>query len=481
MENNRIYEPGRELQVIEDADVVVIGGGPGGIPAAVAAARQGARTILVERYGVLGGLATTCLMGPFFGFAPVEKTTSEVDYSPEHNLRAEKPILGGIPVELVRRLQKIGGTLNDDEIDWYAIRFDPELFKFVCDDIVSEANVHLILHAFAVGCVVEDRKIKAVIIESKSGRQAITGKIFIDATGDGDLAVFSGCSYTKGREADGLTQSMGSRFRIGNVVERSQNEIEEDEKIVLEGIINKEIHARSVGFINEKGSTIRKGEVSPDTTRRPGDGTDVRDMTRCEMQIRKDTYQIFRFLKEKVPGFENSHLIDIPFHVGVRETRQIEGIYRLTTEDVLHVKKYPDTTIARGCWWVDIHCPLGRLSVGNPYGSLCSKRCNMDPPCIMKKEYSDHLLAVPFLPPGEYYDIPYGCLVARDVDNLLLSGRCISASHEAMASARVIGTCFAIGEAAGYAAMLSLKENILPRDLDVKKLQEHLADNGVPL
>jgi hypothetical protein len=477
----KILEQAKEISVIEEADVVVIGGGPGGLPAAVAAARRGAKTVLIERYGVLGGLATSGLMGPFFGYAPVAKVSNEVDYSPEYNVRAEKPILGGIPLEIVRRLQRIGGAYGDEEIDWYAVRFDPELLKFVCDDIVEEANVKLILHAWVVGTVVEDNKIKAIIIESKSGRQAITGKMFIDGTGDGDIAYFAGCSYTKGREADGLTQSMGSRFRIGNVNIRNPEEIKKDEEIVLEAIKSKKIHARSVGFIKETGSTIRSNEITPDTTRRVGDGTNVRDLTRCELQIRKDTLKIFNFLKENVPGFENSHLIDSPFQVGVRETRQIEGISKLSTEDVTDVKKYPETTIARGCWWVDIHCPLGRLSVGNPYGSLCSKKCNMDPPCIMKQKFPDELLKTPFLPPSEYFDISYGCIVAKDIDNLFLSGRCISASHQAMASARVIGTCFAIGEAAGTASAMCLKGNVKPKDLNVTNLQEELRKNGVPL
>jgi len=152
-------EPARELDVLADADVVVLGGGPGGIPAAVAAARAGFKTVLVERYGVLGGLATTCLMGPLFGYAPVEGR-----YAPgkkEHVDPGEYIILGGIPVELVRRLQKIGGAFDDSRIDWDAIRFDPELFKIVCDDICQEAGIKTILHAWVVGSIVKDGKIVA--------------------------------------------------------------------------------------------------------------------------------------------------------------------------------------------------------------------------------------------------------------------------------------------------------------------------------
>ena len=479
----KLKECAKEIPIIEQADVVVIGGGPGGLPAAVAAVRQGAKTVLIERYGVLGGLATTCLMGPFFGYAPVEGR-----YAPNKKERvnpADYVILGGIPIELVHRLQKTGGVADDRYIEWDAIRFDPELFKIVCDDIVNEAGVITLLHSYAVGTIVEDRMIKAVIIESKSGRQAVVGKLFIDGTGDGDIAAFSDCSFSKGRDADGLVQSMGTRFRIGNVRPRTKEEIEKGNEIVREGIRRGEIHPRGDGFIDEMGSTVRGDEITPDTTRCRGDGTNVRDLTRAEFKIRKDTFELVNFLKVKVPGFESSYLIDFPFTVGVRETRQIEGIYKLSDHDVLGTIKHPDTTIARGCWWVDIHCPLGNIYPGPPRYSLCSELCKVEEfqkrKCIMKTKCRDQLPPAPFLRENDYYDIPYGCLVAKDIDNLLVSGRCVSATHVAMASLRVIGTCFAIAEAAGIASSLCLQDKIIPKALDVKQLQSLLRKNGVPL
>jgi len=474
MSNGKICEPVKEVPIVEEADVVVIGGGPGGLPAAVASARQGAKTVLIERYGVFGGLATTCFMGPLFGYAPF-------GYFSYHSEGA-RPILGGIPVEIIKRLQEIGGAPDDSELDWQSIRFDPELFKFVCDDMVVGAKIIPFLHSWVVATIVEDRKIKGVIIESKSGRQAITGKMFIDATGDGDVAFFSGCSYTKGRGADGAMLAFGSRFRIGGMRERTKEEIEKcielSKKVIAEG----KIHMLSASSFEECGSSLRNNENTPDITRRPGDGTNVRDLTRNEIQIRKDTLQIFQFLKNEIPGFENSYIIDTPFTVGVRETRQIEGIYKLTTDDVVKVKKFPEETIARGCWFFDLHCPLGRCYPGNVFTyAVCSKQCKIEPPCIMKTKYYDQLLDSPYLPKGEYYDIPYGCIVAKDIDNLFVSGRCISASHEAMGSTRVIGTCFAIGEAAGTAAVMSLHEKTNPAKLNIKKLQNQLRKNGVPL
>lgn len=479
----KIQEPVRELEVIADADVVVIGGGPGGLPAAVAAARQGKKTVLIERYGVLGGLATTCLMGPFFGYAPVEGR-----YAPgkvNHVNPADHILLGGIPMELVRRLQELGGSYPDDQVDWSAISFDPELFKKVCDDIVTEAGVTTFLHAYVVGTVVKNNRIEAVIIESKSGRQAVTGKMFIDGTGDADLAEFAGAPYFKGRKADGLTQSMGTRFRIGGVRPRTEEEIARGNEIVKEAIASGKVHSRGTNWIDEVGSTVREDEITPDTTRAKGDGTNMIDLTDAEFKIRRDTYEMFDFAKKHVPGFEKAYLIDFPFCVGVRETRQIDGEYQLSDLDVIECRKHPESTIARGCWWIDIHCPLGNIFPGRQRESLCSGNCRVEEyqghKCIMKSKCLDQLPKTPFLPENDYYDIPYGALVPKKIDNLLISGRCISATHIAMASMRVIGTCFAIGEAAGLAAAIAIDSGVTPRALEPAKVQAALKANNVPL
>lgn len=479
----KIQESPKEIDILTDADVVVVGGGPGGLPAAVAAARAGKKTVLIERYGVLGGLATTCLMGPLFGYAPVEGR-----YAPNKKKRvnpSEHVILGGIPVELVRRLQKIGGAFDDTRIDWSAVSFDPELFKKVCDDIVLEAGVVTYLHAYVVGTIVNNNSIEAVIIESKSGRQAVTGKIFIDGTGDADLAHFSGVPYFKGRDADGLTQSMGTRFRIGNVRPRTEEEIARGNEIVKDAIANGRVHSRGTNWIDEVGSTVRPNEVTPDTTRAKGDGTNMLDLTRAEFKIRKDTYEMFEFATKYVPGFEKAYLIDFPFCVGVRETRQIDGEYRLSDKDVIECRKHQDTVIAKGCWWIDIHCPLGNIYPGRQRDSLCSANCKVEEfqkrKCIMKSKCRDQLPETPFLPENDHYDIPYGTMIPRKIDNLLVSGRCISATHIAMASSRVIGTCFAIAEAAGTAAALALNANVIPRNLEIGKVQDALRADGVPL
>lgn len=476
-----VTEQAKNIPVIDEADVVVVGGGPGGLPAAVAAARLGAKTVLIERYGVLGGLATTGLMGPFYGYAPVGRALYHTDRS---NLDKKECILGGIPVELVDRLQKIGGAFARDHKDflWESVRFDPELFKFVCDDIVVDSGAKVILHAWGVGTIMNGRKIDAIIIESKSGRAAIRGKVFIDGTGDGDVAWLSGCSYDKGRPGDGKTLSMGSRFRMGGLRKRTADEYKECERITRRGIAEGALECMNESDFRDNGSSLRETDTCPDITRSPGDGTNVFDLTRCELDIRKQTLNIVQYMRDHVPGFQDSFLIDSPAQVGVRETRQIHGRYTLSTEDVVNVKKFPESTIARGCWFLDMHCCMGYHHPGPFMDAICSVNCKVDQPCILHTEKYKHLApTVSHLPKGEYFDIPFGCLVAKDVDNLLVSGRCISSSHEAMSSIRVIATCFAIGEAAGVGAALSCKNDVTPGNMDVGRIQSVLRDNGVPL
>jgi hypothetical protein len=459
-----VVEPERKVEIFEEADVVVIGGGPGGFPAAIAAARQGCRTLIIERYGLFGGMATTGLMGPIFGFAWGQ---------------SREPILGGIPMELIRNMQKKGGVLDDRNIEWNAIRFDPELLKHVIDEMLLDAGVKILLHSLAVGITKKNDRIDAVILETKSGRIAVTGKVFIDATGDGDLGYWAGCPYTKGRSVDGRMQSMGTKFRIGGVEPMTVEEETYYDGIVKKAIDEKKIPAYHAIFaeISEQGVTLRKGEITPTVTRCPGDATNVRDLTRAELKIRRDTLKIVDFYKKNVKGYANCYLIDTPVQVGIRETRQIIGDYVLTGYDVLEGRKFQDR-IARGCWFIDIHCPYG---LWNSKTNLCSQKCEIEPPCPIKEKYFDQLYPEISPPAGSYYDIPYRCVVPKGVDNLLVSGRPISADHGGMASARVIGTCMAIGEASGTAASLAVKKSKKVNALNVSEIQKILNNNGVPL
>ena len=466
-----VEEPSRQIGVIEDVDLLVAGGGPGGMPAAMAAARRGLDVLIVERYGFFGGLATAGLMGPLFGYAP-------------HSLRPRKLILGGIPVEFVRRLQSIGGAPDDAGIDWAAIRFDPELLKHVCDWLVTESGARVLFHSYVSQVITAGDKIEAVIIECKSGRKAIRAKLFIDATGDGDVAAMAGEAFTKGRKADGLTQAMGTKFIMGGVAKMTAEEQSLAEKAAIEAIASGEIYAYHTigGEVSEQGVTLRSDERTPTVTRAKGDGTNVYDLTAAELKLRRDSYDIVEFYRNNVPGFENAFLRATPPQVGVRETRQITGGYTLDKQTVLEWQKRPQDTIARGCWFFDIHCPRGLVSPAIEEGGMCSKRCQVQPECYMKKKFAGQLLDTPFWEAmTDYYDIPYACLVPQKMNNLLVSGRAISADHFAMSSVRVIATCMAIGEAAGTAAALCLQQGVAPRDLAIGDIQKELRNATVPL
>ncbi|OGV92416.1 MAG: hypothetical protein A3K19_11670, partial [Lentisphaerae bacterium RIFOXYB12_FULL_65_16] len=448
-------------------DVVVAGGGPAGFPAAIAAARRGCKVLLLERYGFLGGLATGGLMGPIFGYGS-----------------GKTLLLGGIPIEVLRELQAIDGAPRNVD-NWFGVRFDPELLKHAADRMVTKAGVQLLLHAWVVAVVRKNDRIDAVVIESKSGRQAVRTKMVIDATGDGDVAVFCGCEYTKGRVADGKTQSMGTKFRIGgvdmkNVMAHHAEERQNVNRAIDEGRIPA-YHA-FFGEVSEQGVTLRDTEITPTATRCPGDGTNAYDLTRAELKARRDTLDMVEYYRQNVRGYENCYLIDTPAVIGVRETRQILGLETVTGADVLANRKREDS-IARGCWFIDIHCPLGRHCSKT---NLCDKNCKITPDCHMKTKHRDQLYDTLCQSgfntdnPG-WYDVPYGSLIPRTVDNLLVSGRCISADPGGMASVRVIATCFALGEAAGAAAALCLQKKRSPRELPVQALQQDLRAAGVPL
>lgn len=454
-----IVEASKKIPITKKVDVLVVGGGPGGFPAAVAAARRGAKTLLVERYGFLGGLATSDLVGPLHGYATM----------------SGRKILGGIPQEIVHRMIDLGGA-SKDLTHQGGVPFDPEILKYVADSMVEEAGVQILFHSLATNTIVESNNIKAVIIENKSGRQAVVADIVIDATGDGDIAAFAGAPFEKGRSVDGMTEPMGTMFRIGGVKALTADERKKAVEIVGEAIRTGKIrafHPRN----GQLGSTIRTGETTMCVTRFAGDGNKVEELTRAEIQIRKDTLDIVKFYRENVPGYESIYLLDTPAQVGVRETRQIIGEYVLNADDVLKVRKFDDA-VARGAWFIDIHCPLGRIG---PYSHVCSSNCKIEPPCKVLREHKDKLLDEIYLPKDEWYDIPYRCLVPKKIDNLLVSGRCASFTHEAMAATRVMGTCMAIGQAVGTAAALAVDGKVKPRELDVSLLQNALIEDGVPL
>jgi len=443
-----------------EKDVVVIGGGPAGIAASWAAAKNGSSVLLIERYGFLGGMATSGLIGSILG----------------HYLSQEKQAVAGFLKFLVEKMAELGGCERwEIACKKGGISFDPEIFKYASELLLLEEKVSFLYHSFVISSMVENGEIKEIEVINKSGREKIKGNVFIDATGDADIAYLSNFEYTKGRPQDGKMQSMGSMFKIGGIDEEKLTEKvikEADEK--LKNLREKgELKIYNTG-LGGKGSTIRKGERSFNITRFSGDGTNVEDLTKGEIEVRNQTFKLFKFLKENIPGFENSYISSLPANIGIRETRQIKGLYILTEEDIISGKKTQDS-IARCTYWIDIHCPLGRTK-DNVH--ICVKECPTKEYCIMLDKYIDYLPSQNKLypPANDYYSIPAGCLIPVGAKNLVVGGRCISAEHKAMAAIRVMATCMATGQAAGIIACLSSKNNIPVNKVNIKEVQKIIEE-----
>lgn len=412
---------------ISEHEVIVAGGGTAGIAAAVAAARNGVDTILIERYGFLGGTMTAGLVNPFMTFHA-----------------GGEQIIKGVFQEIIDRLKDLDGY--DEETK----AFDTEAMKLVADRMVKEAGVKLLLHTYITDVLVtREGAVRGVEVRNKSGRQVLLGKVTVDATGDGDVAVMAGAPYEKGRREDGLTQPMTLNFRLGGVDVERMPPREEINRLFEEAKAKGEISIprENVLFF----PTTRRGEIHFNTTRVvKADGTKAEDLTYAEIEGRRQMAELIEFLRRRVPGFENAYLLMSGVQIGVRETRRIIGEYILTGDDIVEARKFEDA-IARGSYPIDIHSPTGEGTV------------------------------IKRLPLGESYDVPYRCLVPKKVDNLLVAGRCISSTHEAQAAIRVIPIVVAIGQAAGTTAALSVKHNVPPRELDVRLLQKTLRKQGAVL
>ena len=405
---------------------MVVGGGTAGVAAAVASARNGVDTLLVETYGFLGGTMTAGLVNTFMT-----------------HYAGGKQIIHGVFQEMLDRLEGLDGY------DRETGAFDVEAMKLACDQMVKEASVKVLFHTCAIDALVEEKDVRGLEIYSKSGRQVVLGKAFVDATGDGDVAVMAGAIYEKGRSGDGLTQPMTLNFRMGGVdVDRMPSK-EEMNRLFREAKLKGEVTVPREDLLWFL--TTRRGEIHFNTTRIVKvDGIKVEDLTYAEFEGRRQMVELEGFLKKEVPGFEEAYLLMSGVQVGVRETRRIIGEYIMTGRDVVEARKFRDS-IAKGSYPIDIHNPLGEGTV----------------------------IKAP--PPGEFYEIPYRCLIPRKVENLLVAGRCISTTHEAQAAVRVIPIAVAIGQAAGTAAAMSVKYGVCPRTLDVHMLRETLKKQGANL
>jgi hypothetical protein len=456
-----------DMPVHSESDVVVAGGGPSGLIAALAAARAGAKTLLVEQYGFLGGMATAASVGPF---------------SPFHY--DDQQITMGIPQELVERLMAAGGSTGHLKCvpeygsGSYMAYFDREVYKSVAFDMMKESGVRLLLHTFVADAVVDNDRVKGLLVANKSGLSHVLGKVIVDATGDGDVAARAGAEFKWGRESDQLGQPMTMFFEMSNVdaaalkkyIDENPDDFEWTSNLYSRTPLPPQLNQtyfvaqgfrKAVADAKAKGdlhlgrdtvllqSTMYEGTIVFNSTRIGKlRGTDADDFTKAEIEGRQQAMSLAAFMKKYVPAFKDAYVSSTGIQIGVRESRHIVGEHILTLEDVVEGRSFPDV-VARGFFPVDIHDPTG--SKGYQAGGST------------------------WIKPKGPYDIPLRCLIPKKIDGLVMTGRNISAAHEAHGSMRVQGTAFAIGHASGVVAAVAALDGVQPRKVDVRKVQDTLV------
>jgi flavin-dependent dehydrogenase len=428
-----IRMPSVEVPVADEVDVLVVGGGPAGVSAAFAAARMGAKTLLVEQFNCLGGVATAGGHGHICLYS---------------SWGSSERVVGGVIYEMAARTTQAGyGTHNNSSSD-----FEVEGMKWVLERMAEECACGLLYHAFFAEALVEEGRVTGAVLQSKDGRQAVLAQRVVDCTGDGDVAARAGCAYDVGDEETGFCQPMTLMFTIGGV-EREKVRAFQKDNYGLDHVWKK---AQEDGFMRPFQSCIMGWWWTPTRPDQYGvnfthinhaDARKAAELTRATIEGRKQAYETIEVYRRYVPGMEKCYMISTPNTVGIRESRRIRGEYCLTKADLMAEREFPDT-IGYGSFFIDIHNTKG--------------------PGMDAKTHRPQK--------GFKYQIPYRILVPRGVENLLVAGRCASTDHEALGSLRVMPQCGVMGQAAGVAAVLSLRAGVAPRQVDVKALQAALRE-----
>jgi hypothetical protein len=449
-------------------DIIVVGGGISGSIAAVAAARLGAKVLVIEQYGFLGGMITAAGVGPMMTFHA-----------------GDKQVVQGITGELLERLiakgRSPGHIMDTTGYASTITPFEAEGMKHELELMLLDAGGEILYHSMLAGVHTTGTRIESVRVCNKAGLSSIPGKVFIDASGDADLSAWAGVPCTKGRESDGANQPLTTNVRLGNVnIERLKTHMKQDPddfkgwyipvnevvdaapRLAVNGFFKKVKAAEDTGeiswFLHQLllFETNSPGEVIANTTHIWNiDPTDPVSLSRAEIEGRKQVREIAAFLIGKIPGFENAFVEYSGPRVGVRSSRQIQGRYRLSKDELLACRRFDDV-IAHGGYPIDVHSP--------------------------EPIYNEELLAEAFaLKKGDYYSIPYRCLVNDSIENLVTVGRCISADFKAQGAVRVSPIAGAVGHGGGVGAALAWKHEIPARDVSTAELQSILRDQGAYL
>src|SRR5882724_8420374 len=439
-----ITEPARQIPLYGEYEVVVLGGGPAGIAAASAAASAGRETLLIERYGFLGGMGTAAGVTNFCGL--------------HANVHGEiRQVVHGVADELLSRIDRLGG-LNAPHVVFGKIAaqaYDTAAYKCAADDLLLGRGVDILFHALGAGVIMDtDDSIRALIVETKSGRQAAIGRIFIDCSGDGDLAAWAGAPFEHGDGEGGMLYPT-MMFRLNGVDPKAAGEAWKTIPALMD-----EAERRGETF-PRKGAIVRpmknpiEWRVNVTQMKRPDgkalDGTNADELSAGEIEGRRQAVAFFEFLKREAPGFGNAYIVDTPPQLGIRETRRVTGHYQLSRDDVLHCASFADTIGVNG-WPIEQH-------VAGDVEWLW--------PAIPQSRGFNHL--------------PFRMLLPQKVRNLLVAGRCASMTHEGQSAARVSGGCFVMGQATGAAAHLALSGNSLLDQIPIETLQALLEKDGAYL
>jgi len=455
------------MRTRNESDVIVCGAGTAGAVAAIAAARTGARTLLVDQYGTVGGMASTGMS--FLGVSDA----------------AGRRALGGIGRELFERLAELGAAFQDrpDKQTGSVTSADPAALSQMLLAMLVEAGVSFLLHSFCVDTVTDGRGVRGIIVANKAGLELLPARVLVDATGDGDVAARAGARFIAGRLQDRLMQPVTRIFRLAGVrvdemlayLRAHPEEMDlperwsggaaytaddlQSESVVMDAFPSFVAEARRAGEL-----TVPRDRIGIETSPVPGvvtinatrvhavDGTDPDELSRAEVETQRQMFEIFRFLKRRVPGFREARLLDAAYQVGVRETRHIVGEYVLTLEDILEGRDFPDT-VARGAYPLDLHdLHAGATVLGQTVGGG----------------------GVTLRTIQRAYGIPCRCLIPAEVDGVVVAGRAISASHEAAGSIRGQAVCMATGHAAGTIGALSAAAHVTPRRIDIRAVQDTL-------